>query len=131
MIDGYTNSSERLNQQELNILQIQTPLRGENNLFWPKRRPNTGQTRSQWITFLPNLTKETRPLLSDPAFDVGPKIVEKYDFKLPKLTQALDETALAKYIQLLVSENPSFAEMFEVLASWLNSVPKLSEKKNA
>jgi hypothetical protein len=62
-------------------------------------------------------SKEIMPLLSDSAFDVGPKIVEKYNFKLPKLTQELDEIAIAGYIQLLVSEDPSFAEMFKELVS--------------
>ena len=76
-------------------------------------------------------SKEIMPLLSDPAFGLGPKMVEKYDFKLPKLTQELDDIALAGYIQLLVSENPSFAKMFKELVSWLNSLSELSKKKNA
>lgn len=73
-------------------------------------------------------SKETEPLLSDPAFDVGPKIVEKYDFKLPKLTEELDDNALAQYVQLLVSEASSFAEMFRELTSWMSALPKFPEK---
>jgi hypothetical protein len=72
-------------------------------------------------------SKELEPLLSDPAFEAGPKIVEKYDFKLPKLTQELDDNTLAKYSQLLVSEDKGFAKMFKELTEWINSLPKPHE----
>jgi hypothetical protein len=68
--------------------------------------------------------QELEPLLSDPAFEVGPRIIEKYDFKLPKLTQELDDNTLAQYSQLLVSEDTRFAEMFKELTKWINSLPK-------
>jgi F0F1-type ATP synthase membrane subunit b/b' len=68
--------------------------------------------------------QELEPLLSDPAFEAGPKIIEKYDFKLPKLTQELDDNALAQYSQLLVSEDIRFAKMFKELTKWINSLPK-------
>jgi hypothetical protein len=68
--------------------------------------------------------QELEPLLSDPAFEVGPKIIEKYDFKLPKLTQELDDNALSQYSQLLVSEDIRFAKMFKELTKWINSLPK-------
>jgi hypothetical protein len=72
--------------------------------------------------------KELEPLLSDSIFEVGPKIIEKYDFKLPKLTQELDDTALAQYSQLLVGEDPRFAKMFKELTEWISSLPKPPEK---
>jgi len=68
--------------------------------------------------------QEIEPLLSDPAFEIGPKIIEKYDFKLPKLTQELDDNTLAQYSQLLVNENVLFAKMFKELTEWINSLPK-------
>jgi len=68
--------------------------------------------------------QEIEPLLSDPAFEVGPKIIEKYDFKLPKLTQELDDNTLAQYSQLLVNENVLFVKMFKELTEWINSLPK-------
>ncbi len=68
--------------------------------------------------------QELMPLLSDPAFEVGPKIIEKYDFKLPKLTEELDDNALTQYSQLLVGEDIRFAKMFKELAEWINSLPK-------
>ena len=64
------------------------------------------------------------PFLSDPAFEGGPKIIENYDFKLPKLNQELDDNALASYVQLLVSDDVRFVKMFKELTEWLNSLPK-------
>jgi F0F1-type ATP synthase membrane subunit b/b' len=68
--------------------------------------------------------KELEPFLSDSVFDGGPKIIEKYDFSLPKLTQELDDNVLAQYSQLLVSGDIRFAKMFKGLAKWLNSLPQ-------
>ena len=68
--------------------------------------------------------QELEPLLSDPAFEVGPRIIQKYDFNLPKLTQGLDDKTLLKYSQLLASENIRFAKMFKELTEWINSLPK-------
>jgi len=75
-------------------------------------------------------SKDTEPLLSDPLFDVGPKIVDKYDFKLPKLIEELDDSTLAQYTQLLISGEPRFTEMFKELTSWMNTLPKFPEKTN-
>lgn len=75
-------------------------------------------------------SKDTEPLLSDPTFDIGPKIIDRYDFKLPKLTEELDDSALAQYTQLLTSGEPSFAEMFKELTNWMNTLPKFPEKNN-
>jgi Skp family chaperone for outer membrane proteins len=72
--------------------------------------------------------KEMKPLLSDSLFDTGPKIIEKYDFKLPKLTEELDDATLAQYTQLLTSGDPNFTEMFKELTTWLNSLPKSTDK---
>jgi F0F1-type ATP synthase membrane subunit b/b' len=68
--------------------------------------------------------KELAPLLADPAFDSGPKIIENYDFNLKQLTQELDDKTLTQYSQLLVEEDPRFVKMFQELAKWLNSLPK-------
>jgi hypothetical protein len=73
-------------------------------------------------------SKKTQPLLADPAFDVGLEIVEKYDFGLLKLTEELDDNALAQYVQLLVSEDASFVEMFKELTSWMSGLPEIPEK---
>jgi len=72
--------------------------------------------------------KDIAALISDSKFDVGPRIIEKYDFKLPKLTEELDDTALAQYAQLLTSEDVNFAEMFKELTDWINSLPKFPDK---
>ncbi len=70
---------------------------------------------------------EFKSLLSDPAFDAGPRIIENYDFKLPKLTEELDDNALSQYSQLLLSQDASFAKMFKDLAEWIGSLPKPDE----
>jgi hypothetical protein len=74
--------------------------------------------------------KELEPLFSGSVFEVGPKIIEKYDFKLPKLTRELDDNSLAQYLQLLMNEDPLFSEMFRELTEWLNSMPKIPEQTN-
>jgi hypothetical protein len=68
--------------------------------------------------------KEIKGMLADPAFEVGPKIIERYDFNLAKLTQKLDDNTLSQYSQLLISEDPRFVEMFKELTEWINSLPK-------
>jgi len=71
---------------------------------------------------------EIEPLISDPAFDLGPEIVERYDFGVPKLTEELDDSSFAVYVQLLTREDQRFSEMFQHLTDWLNSLPKLPDK---
>jgi len=72
--------------------------------------------------------KQMQPLLSDPVFDVGPKIVEKYDFGLQKLNEELDDKTLAQYAVLFTSEDPLFVEMFQELTSWMDGLPNFPEK---
>ena len=72
--------------------------------------------------------KEIEPFLSDPVFDVGPKKIDEYDFGLPKLTEELDDDALAQYTYLLVSEDATFAELFGALSEWINTLPALPSK---
>jgi uncharacterized membrane protein len=72
--------------------------------------------------------EQMQSLLSDPKFDVGPKIIEKYDFKLPRLNQELDDDALAQYLQLFTNQDPTFSKMFAKLIEWINSLPKPSER---
>jgi hypothetical protein len=60
--------------------------------------------------------REFESLLSDPAFDFGPRIIEKYEFKLPKLTEELDDNTLSQYSQLMLTEDVSFAKMFKEMA---------------
>jgi uncharacterized membrane protein len=73
--------------------------------------------------------KEIEPLISDPVFDVGPKTIEKYDFGIPKLTQELDDSTLAQYTYLLLSEDATFGELFAALGDWMNSLPQFPNKK--
>ena len=50
------------------------------------------------------------------------KIVDAYEFKLPKLTEELDEASLTAYLQLLLDENPKFNEMFKKLTTLMNEM---------
>jgi len=70
---------------------------------------------------------ESEPLLSNPIFEKGPKIVEKYDFKLPKLTQQLDDNTLAQYSQLLACGDVCFGKLFKELTEWINSLPNFKK----
>ncbi|MDD1747013.1 MAG: hypothetical protein LUQ16_04550 [Methanomassiliicoccales archaeon] len=72
--------------------------------------------------------KEIEPLLSDPVFDLGPKIVDRYEFGLPRLTEELDDASLVQYTRLLVDEDPNFSRMFQELTDWINTLPKPPEK---
>ena len=56
------------------------------------------------------------------------KKIEAYEFKLPKLTEELDDASLARYAQLLVSEDPCFSALFDELGDWMNALPKFPEK---
>jgi hypothetical protein len=73
---------------------------------------------------------EIEPLLSDPVFDLGPKIIDGCDFGLPKLTEELDDGTLAQYAQLLANEDPGFTEMFKELTDWMNTLPKLPDESD-
>jgi len=73
--------------------------------------------------------KEIKSFISDPIFDVGPATIEKYDFGIPKLTQELDDSTLAQYAYLLLSEDATFGELFNALGDWMNSLPQFPDKK--
>ena len=73
--------------------------------------------------------KEIKPFISDSIFDVGPETIEKYDFGIPKLTQELDDSTLAQYTYLLVSEDATFGELFNALGNWMNNLPTFPDKK--
>ncbi len=86
------------------------------------------EVRKDVYTQMGQKRKKIEPLLSDKAFDSGPETVEQYDFKLPKLTEELDDDSLTQYARLLLTEDKDFAEMFEKLTAWMNSLPKFPEK---
>lgn len=73
--------------------------------------------------------KEIKLFISDPIFDAGPEAIEKHDFGISKLTQELDDSTLAQYIYLLLSEDTTFGELFNALGNWMNSLPQFPDKK--
>lgn len=64
------------------------------------------------------------PLITDPIWDEGPKIVDRYDFGLPKMTEVLNDDTMVAYAKMLVEEDPAFTEMFKALVDWINRVPQ-------
>jgi len=63
------------------------------------------------------------PMLTDPIFDDGITIVERYKFGLPVLTQDLDECSLLGYIALLQANDLGFTTMFQELLEWMKNLP--------
>ena len=64
--------------------------------------------------------------VSDPAFDKGLEIVEKYDFGRPKLTARLSDDVLASYVFLLLSGDKELGRMFKEIAEWKAGLPSPS-----
>jgi hypothetical protein len=75
--------------------------------------------------------KEIEPFLSEPVFDLGPRKIDEFEFGLPKLTEELDDSALAQYVLLLESEDAKFGELFKALSEWMNSLPALPGKTDS
>ena len=94
-----------------------------------KMRSMISQMRKDLYEQMEQKRKEIKPFISDPIFDVGPQTVEKYDFGIPKLTQELDDSALAQYSYLLISEDTTFGELFNALGDWMNNLPKFPDKE--
>lgn len=74
-----------------------------------------------------NQKSQIEPLLKDPIFENGPKIVDKYEFDLPKLTEELDDKTIAKYMILFIKDE-NFGKMFKEIMTWMNTLPKPEEK---
>ncbi len=96
-----------------------------------KMRSMISQMRKDLYEQMEQKRKEIKPFISDPIFDVGPQIVEKYDFGIPKLTQELDDSELAQYTYLLISEDATFGELFIALGNWMNNLPKFPDKEES
>jgi hypothetical protein len=62
--------------------------------------------------------------VSSPAFDKGIEIVERYDFRRPKLTEKLSDEVLASYLFLLQSGDKELGKMFKELTEWQAALPK-------
>jgi hypothetical protein len=88
-----------------------------------KMKAMVSDLRKEIYTKMQQNKQEILPFLSDAVFEMGPEIIERYDFKLPKLTQELDDQTLAQYSQLILSEDLRLAEMIKQLAGWLQSLP--------
>jgi len=94
-----------------------------------KMRSMISEMRKALYEQMEQKRKEIKPFLSDPIFDAGPETIEKYDFGIPKLTQELNDSTLAQYTYLLVSEDATFGELFNALGNWMNNLPTFPDKK--
>lgn len=65
-----------------------------------------------------------KQFIKNPAFDEGIKIVEGYDFGIPRLTENLSDGDLESYVVLLKKGDPQFGEMLQKLSQWQETVPK-------
>ena len=62
--------------------------------------------------------------ISNPDFDKGVEIVERYDFGRPKLTEKLSDEVLASYVFLVKSGDAKIGKMFKELSEWQSGLPK-------
>ncbi|MDD1772307.1 MAG: DUF2299 family protein [Methanomassiliicoccales archaeon] len=88
------------------------------------RRTMICEERREVYAQIAQKRKKIEPLLGDPIFDIGPGIIQRHDFGMPKLTEPLDDEVMVAYAKLLVDEDPTFTEMFKELVEWVNSLPQ-------
>ena len=89
-----------------------------------KRRAAVCEERREVYAQIVQKRKRIEPLLQDPVFDIGPAIIERRDFGLPKMTEPLDDESMVAYSKLLVDEDPTFTEMFKELVEWVSKLPQ-------
>lgn len=82
------------------------------------------QLRAEARSQLSMKDKSFKEFVRNPALDGGVKIVEKYDFRLPKLTEQLSDEDFASYVLLIRKENHELAKMLGELGEWQKGVPK-------
>jgi hypothetical protein len=80
--------------------------------------------REEISSKMPKNDPKFKAYLSNPAFDEGISIVERYDFRRPKLTERLSDEDLAAYVSLLKSGDESLGKMFKELGEWQQTLPK-------
>ncbi len=62
--------------------------------------------------------------IKDPAFDAGVTIVEKHQFKLPRLTERLTDAELAGYVALIQNGDAEVSKMMQELGDWQKKTPQ-------
>jgi hypothetical protein len=68
-----------------------------------------------------------RKIVKDSATDEAVRIVESFDFKLPRLTERLSDGDITKYMDLLKNEDKQLMKMLKQLAIWQEKLPKPTE----
>jgi hypothetical protein len=94
-----------------------------------KMRSMISDIRKDLYEQMEHKRKQIKPFILDQIFDIGPQTIEKYDFGMPNLTQELDDSTIARYTYLLMSEDAKFSELFSLLGEWMNKLPQVPNKK--
>ena len=94
----------------------------------PQVRSQIGQVfseiREEMASQWPKNPRVFTQYISNPAFDKGIEIVEKYDFGRPRLTEKLSDEVLASYVFLAQSGDAKIGKMFKELSEWQSGLPK-------
>ena len=109
--------------------EVETEFKQELPQVSEKMRAMISDIRKDLYAQMEQKRQEIKPFISDPIFDVGPETIEKYAFGIPKLTEELNDSTLAQYTYLLLSEDATFGELFRALGEWMNSLPEFPDKK--
>ncbi len=70
-----------------------------------------------------NKGEKFKRFIKDPAFDAGVLIVERHQFKLPRLTERLTDAELAGYVDLIQNGDPEVSKMMQELGNWQKTTP--------
>ncbi len=89
-----------------------------------KLKDSFAEFRTQARSDFSAKSSSIRKMLQDPMIDEGVKIVESFDFKLPRLTEQLSDDDLSKYMALLNNKDAKFEKMLQKLAVWQEKVPR-------
>jgi hypothetical protein len=111
-------ASEKNSTDSQNIERVKTEL--------PKQMvEQVVQMKADMSAQLQAKKEEIGKMITDPKFDEGIAIAERYDFGVPKLTQDVDELSLLKYIALLKANDARCTKMFQELMEWMKNINTL------
>jgi len=104
------------------------PAGGRPGVISPEVIAQIGQVfseiREDTASQLPKNASVFAQYISSQAFDRGIEIVERYDFRRPRLTERLSDLVLASYVVLLQSGDKELGNMFKELEDWQRGLPK-------
>jgi len=92
-----------------------------------EKEPTTDESLRRTKTEFPKpmiiqMLQMIRGKITDPTFDIGITIAERYNAGVPPLTNDLDEQSLLRYLTLLKANDASCTKMFQELMEWMKTV---------